>query len=827
MVTANELLASVTETDRTFIIDSDLRTIKIPANITNLGVQSDDDVLTVYFQMPGTYCGVNLSEFNIRINYLNAAGEGDYHDVDDAAVQSDGTIRFSWTIGRHAASVVGTVEFNVCLKKSDSSGNVIKEFNTTTASLPILEGLEISEQVISEYNDILEQWRAKLFGVGDTEEARILAVSQEQQQVISEQSATVLSDIELKGSETLATIPDTYTEVYNMAEEALRTKADAIVLEAEGTAIAVNDASDDHLQNLKLFGRTTQVKTTGKNLFDIDTWLANSGIVWNKTGTKYTITTKTPIYNTPLVFSETDVKITLSCKLTNKTTVNARFELLDSNDNIVGYFYTEHASHTCTASKIRINWTTTGDVEIEAPQIELGETATAYEPYTGGMTSPNPDYPQDLVSVDNPVIDIYGKNLWNHEYDNVDLDSVTGWGNAVWNNDAVTATLRPNTKYTMSFDVTALEIPEYETVFGDNCGFTLFSDKASGAYIVMAQSMNEGAFTVGEKRSVKATFTTPSNLLDKSMNYKILRYTQRYITSDGSAVFATVKFENVQLELGDAATNYESCVVQSLTFNRTLPGIPVPTNGNYIDADGQQWVCDEVDFNRGVYIQRIRTCTLTGTETVVNSLGDYAMPIVPAAYDSAARIQCVCSHYPAMSRDELGVIVKESNSLGVSANFNHIRFADTLHYPTVDIAAFKRSLADKYAAGDPVKVSYILATPIETPLASEEILAYKKLKTNRTNTTVLNDQNARMAIAYSADTLTFLRDNQPKPTDEQMTEAIHSYLDETGIELIPGPKGDKGDKGDPGDDYVLTESDKTEMVNAVLSALPTWEGGSY
>lgn len=45
----------------------------------------------------------------------------------------------------------------------------------------------------------------------------------------------------------------------------------------------------------------------------------------------------------------------------------------------------------------------------------------------------------------------------------------------------------------------------------------------------------------------------------------------------------------------------------------------------------------------------------------------------------------------------------------------------------------------------------------------------------------------------------------------------------------------KGDKGDPGvdgrtpvkgKDY-YTDADKTEMVNAVLAALPSWEGGSY
>lgn len=39
--------------------------------------------------------------------------------------------------------------------------------------------------------------------------------------------------------------------------------------------------------------------------------------------------------------------------------------------------------------------------------------------------------------------------------------------------------------------------------------------------------------------------------------------------------------------------------------------------------------------------------------------------------------------------------------------------------------------------------------------------------------------------------------------------------------------GAKGDKGDKGDTYVLTTADKSEIASSVLSALPTWNGGSY
>lgn len=46
---------------------------------------------------------------------------------------------------------------------------------------------------------------------------------------------------------------------------------------------------------------------------------------------------------------------------------------------------------------------------------------------------------------------------------------------------------------------------------------------------------------------------------------------------------------------------------QTLTINtpNVLCGIPVDTGGNYTDSTGQQWICDEIDFERGMYVQRI------------------------------------------------------------------------------------------------------------------------------------------------------------------------------------------------------------------------------
>lgn len=52
------------------------------------------------------------------------------------------------------------------------------------------------------------------------------------------------------------------------------------------------------------------------------------------------------------------------------------------------------------------------------------------------------------------------------------------------------------------------------------------------------------------------------------------------------------------------------------------------------------------------------------------------------------------------------------------------------------------------------------------------------------------------------------------------------YTPVKGVDYFDGEPGAPGKTPVKGTDY-YTEADKTEMVNAVLSALPTWTGGSY
>ena len=118
-MTLDEALAASevndTGADEVITIDNDLRKITIPASITLLGVVSDENVQTLHFQMPKTYKGLDLSEFAIRINYMNANNVGDTYAVDDSEI-SGKNIVFTWTVGRVACMYKGNTKFIICLK---------------------------------------------------------------------------------------------------------------------------------------------------------------------------------------------------------------------------------------------------------------------------------------------------------------------------------------------------------------------------------------------------------------------------------------------------------------------------------------------------------------------------------------------------------------------------------------------------------------------------------------------------------------------------------------------------------------------------------------
>lgn len=87
--------------------------------------------------------------------------------------------------------------------------------------------------------------------------------------------------------------------------------------------------------------------------------------------------------------------------------------------------------------------------------------------------------------------------------------------------------------------------------------------------------------------------------------------------------------ENVCLTWNASSPDYEPYREQLLTLPtpNSLPGIPVASGGSYTDQSGQQWVCDEVDLERGVKVQRVDKAAFDSTKTLAEQNAILATPI--------------------------------------------------------------------------------------------------------------------------------------------------------------------------------------------------------
>lgn len=128
-------------TDEALVINTKTRKIQIPPGFF-LGVYNDKDVFSVPFVVERYFNEIDLSEFTIRINYINASGYGNVYEVVDPVVTED-MVSFEWVLGRGVLAKEGYVNFSVCMVKAGNDGTVEQEFNTTIATSNVLTGLEV------------------------------------------------------------------------------------------------------------------------------------------------------------------------------------------------------------------------------------------------------------------------------------------------------------------------------------------------------------------------------------------------------------------------------------------------------------------------------------------------------------------------------------------------------------------------------------------------------------------------------------------------------------------------------------------------------------
>ena len=194
----------------------------------------------------------------------------------------------------------------------------------------------------------------------------------------------------------------------------------------------------------------------------------------------------------------------------------------------------------------------------------------------------------------------------------------------------------------------------------------------------------------------------------------------------------------------------------SISTPNGLPGIPVDSGGNYTDAGGQQWVCDEVNDSKR--IQRIEQIEFDGSpdeswqisfnENTQRNFFHITLKKM-ALRNSTGDNVLICSSYKYY---QYGYNVPDADNT-VCVQSNNLVFACTTSSFT-SIEEWR-----EYLGKNKVSLIYAVSEPTETPLSPEELAAYRALHTYDGATVVSTAEDvAGLEVRYVADAQKYIDD---------------------------------------------------------------------
>lgn len=232
-----------------------------------------------------------------------------------------------------------------------------------------------------------------------------------------------------------------------------------------------------------------------------------------------------------------------------------------------------------------------------------------------------------------------------------------------------------------------------------------------------------------------------------------------------------------------------------------LSGIKVESGGNYTDSLGQQWICDEIDLERGKYVQRIWKKTFNGSEdfypySYVEYAG-FAVDGLPESMNRRIGFSNIMLVETKASREENIWLGVKNNSIYCKNN----RFYDN-SFEDKGLANWKAFLAQ-----NPMEIVTYITTPIEHDLPSEVIEQYSHIHTYYPTTIISNDENAGMEVSYVADTKNYIEKAQ-QPLKKQIAELQNALISQ---KISGGGIKVTDSSGLPVEEFTM--SGKTEQIH--------------
>lgn len=476
------------------------------------------------------------------------------------------------------------------------------------------------------------------------------------------------------------------------------------------------DSDNGKIMDMMLYGKSEQKQYSGKNLLNATlqtttrngvTCTANGDGTYTLNGT----TTTTTVFDIAQDVSCSSFRLA-GCPVGGAH--DASYELQARTNNLI-YGYDTGDGKNIKADenffiRIRINTGINCNNLLFKPMIvdaSLYPDATYddFEPYTGGIPSPNPDYPQEIKSVVNPTVKVCGKNLLNlNSYKENVKNGITI--TPIFNNEELQYLILNGTFKTAEWAVIWIGTL--------NPGTYTFSAQNSNVKVLRNWNEQNNTFTVTDENSVYRIVTNSSNMGESVKNVKIYP----------------------QLELGSTPTPYEPYHEQTVTLPYTLNAIPVNSGGN-VTIDGQQYIADYVDVERGKLVRMVYVLDASANADIFRNYWegetdgkqylirtDFASPPFPIEENA----QTWCNKYNLLSN-----------------NFEYTRFDGCLGKKScvyignprsiqIYLSLYNQKLSTikeqrEWLKNNQTYIYVPLNTPEEADLTTEEIAAFKALVT--------------------------------------------------------------------------------------------------
>lgn len=636
---------------------------------------------------------------------------------------------------KDAAVKAGTSESNAKEAENNINSAVTEFEQTKRESLTEIGNLTTNSK--KEISDLTDAKKTELNKVNDD----ITKNAGELKEAIVNAADAKKEEINQKGLEVLASIPEDMGKIQDTT---------LIKSTESGTEINLTDSSDMNIQELHLYGKTEQKTTKGIQLLDLSSMKSGtgdgltytnrgdgsvqvSGTATSQTGNIWfrgrydTNSEKLPTLLTLEAGKKYYIKDCILFEVA--TNINTQTEVIE----VSAEEYPEGRRITGIRNPRQVVGKTYN--EVIYPLIAESSTAVEWEEYTDTQPSPNPDYPQEIKSIENPTVSVAGKNLFEPSTINYS-----------YNNLRITANVDNSQKNSIKIKINTINATEGDLYAFAYVNINKFVKKikSNTTYtIVLKNPQNIGAVFVG---TIIGTNRITNTVAVKSNVIKLQTIDDISNKSTFPLVFyfaGTVK-ENVTIGFDDIAVyegEYSNAEIeeykpiQSATLNYTLNGIDDVRDELIVRTDGT-----------GQLIQRI-------SEEKFKFKGFSASADCPGRY---VKINCLKNNYKKSvkgfcniaSYSDWGIPKDNSWIFGITQRNMYLAPPKNENYTLNEL--------NEYLADIEIAIIAQLEEPIVTDLTVEEVQKLLALHTNKPNTTIWNDQDAEMQITYVADTKSYI-----------------------------------------------------------------------